>query len=94
MDILLNVKKAKETVYTLLEENPDFDLWKSIYAQLDFILSDFDSTGKHKRMANKDRVREIILGVQAIREIEAGNPELADLLCNIDYEYKKYYGVS
>jgi hypothetical protein len=94
MNIILNTNKAKDVLAKLEKENPDFNLWHSISSQLNFILDDFDSSGNHKKQASKERVKEIIIGVQAIREIDAGNPKLADLLCEIDYEYKKLYGLN
>ncbi len=94
MNTLLKAKKAKNILSKLEKENPDYNLWQSISSQLSYILNDFDSSGNHKKEAVKERVQEIIMGVQAIREIDAGNPELADLLCEIDYEYKKLYGLT
>ncbi len=94
MDIILSTKNAKNILGKLEKENPGFNLWHSISSQLNFILDDFDSSGNHKKQASKERVKEIIIGIQAIREIDAGNPELADLLCEIDYEYKKLYGLN
>jgi len=94
MNILLKTKKAHDVLTKLEKENPDYSLWRSISSQLNFILDDFDLSGNHKKVADKDRVKEIIMGIQAIREIDAGNPELADILCEIDYEYKKLYGLT
>ena len=94
MNIFLKTKKAKDVLSKLEKENPDYNLWRSISSQLNFILDDFDSSGNHKKEADKERVKEIIMGIQAIREIDAGNPELADILCEIDYEYKKSYGLT
>jgi len=94
MNTLLKAKKAKNILSQLEKQNPDYNLWKSISSQLNFVLNDFDSSGNHKKEAVKERVKEIIMGIQAIREIDAGNPELADLLCEIDYEYKKSYGLT
>lgn len=93
MDIFLNTNKARKIIIKLEVQHPDFSLWKSISKQIKFILDDFDSSGKQKKIADKERVKQLILGVQAVREIEAGYPELADLLCEIDYEYKKTYGL-
>ena len=91
MNTFLKAQKAKDILTELEKENPGFNLWTSISAQLNFILNDFDSSGNHKKDANKNRVDELILGVQSIREIEPGNPELSELLCDINYEYKKLY---
>ncbi len=93
MDIFSYTKKARLILTDLERENPKYLLRKSISAQLDFILDDFNSAGEPKKAADKESVKKIILGVQAVREIEVGNPKLADLLCEIDYEYKKLYGL-
>ncbi|UUA74888.1 immunity protein Tsi6 family protein [Cellvibrio sp. QJXJ] len=85
--------KAQSIVDALLQKNPDFPLWRSIKNQLDFIESDFEVSGSFKSNSNIEMVRNIILGVQSIREVEQGNPELSDLLCEIDYQYKKLYGL-
>ena len=68
-------------------------MWRSIKNQLDFIEGDFEVSGSFKSNSNIEMVRNIILGVQSIREVEQGNPELSDLLCEIDYQYKKLYGL-
>ena len=94
MNILFTAKKAHDVLAKLEKENPDYNLWRSISSQLKFILDDFDLSGNHKKEADTERVKEIIMGIQAIREIDAGNPELADILCEIDYEYKKLYGLT
>jgi hypothetical protein len=92
MNILnVDISIAKALIADLLLENPDFGLWKSISAQLEFIADDFDEDGNFKNSANVENVKKIILGLQSIREIEPGNPELSDLLCEIDYQYKKLY---
>ena len=91
--IYSNTLNAKSKITDLTQENNSFPLWNSILAQLNFIENDFEPNGNCKNSANKEKVSKIILGVQAIREIEPGNPELADLLCKIDYEYKKHYGL-
>jgi Tsi6 len=95
--IMFNVFKktseAKLTLSRLLAENPQHALWVSISAQLDFILQDFDNHGTWLKSAPVARVSDLIMGVQAIREIEVCYPELADKLCKIDYDYKKLYGL-
>ena len=93
MSAFLKTKEAKGIITRLEKENPDYNLWHSISSQLDFIINDFDIHGNPKRTADKESVKEIIIGVQAIREIDAGNPELAELLCDVDYEFKKLYGL-
>ncbi|EIK42930.1 hypothetical protein O59_001211 [Cellvibrio sp. BR] len=88
-----NIAQAQSLVDALLQENPDFPLWRSIKNQLDFIESDFEVSGSFKKKSDLEMVKRIILGVQSIREVEPGNPELSDLLCEIDYQYKKLYGL-
>ncbi len=88
-----NIAQAKSLVDVLLQVDPDFPLWISIKNQLDFIENDFDENGVFKKSADMERVKKIILGVQSIREVEPGNPQLSDLLCEIDYQYKKLYGL-
>ena len=84
---------AKNIIALLEQENPTYGLWNSIAAQLEFIAQDFDSLGNFKHSADEQRVKDIILGVQAIREIDASQPDFADLLCEIDYQYKKLYNI-
>lgn len=93
MNIFLKATKAKLEIESLKIESPGYKLWDSILSQINFILDDFDKVGGFKNKASVDRVKQIILGVQAIREIEPGNMSLADLLCEIDYEYKKLYNL-
>jgi hypothetical protein len=93
-NIFLEVSKAKKIVLVLLQENPSYNLWMSVAAQLDFIFQDFDDDGVFLKSAKLERVSDLILGLQAVREIEAGNPELADLLCEIEYSYKMQYGIA
>lgn len=88
-----NIMKARSLIDVLVQENPGFPLWNSINAQLGFIENDFDAEGNFRKNADVEMVKKIILGVQSIREIEPGNPELSDLLCEIDYQYKKSYGL-
>jgi len=93
MNVFLKAKKAKLEIDDLRNESPSYNLWSSISSQLDFILDDFDTSGGFKNQAAVERVKQIIIGVQAVREIEPRNMQLADLLCGIDYEYKKLYSL-
>ncbi|MGI9283267.1 MAG: immunity protein Tsi6 family protein [Endozoicomonas sp.] len=93
MNLFNDINSALAEVQQQRIENPDYSLWKSIEAQLRFMLNDFDDKGKCRKSANLERVDAIIIGVQAIRELDTGNPQLSDLLCNIDYNYKKIYHI-
>lgn len=83
--------KAKKAIEALLSDSPSYQLWRSIEVQINFILSDFSSSGVFLKKTNTGRVNQIILGLQAIREIETSHSEFADLLCQIDCEYKELY---
>ena len=93
MNVLFKAEKAKLEIDILRKESPSFSLWDSISSQLDYILNDFDSSGNFKKTSDVSRVKQIIIGVQSVREIESGNSKLADLLCEVDYEYKELYGL-
>ena len=93
MNAYKNAIQAKKIVSSLRSDNPDHNLWISVENQLNFILNDFDRLGNFKKSADKEKVSKIILGVQAVREIDAGDEKLADLLCEIDYEYKSLYSI-
>jgi len=93
MNLFESTQAANKEVSKLIAENPDFALWQSLYNQIGFIQQDFDEKGVFKKRAELERVSELILGIQAVREVEANNPELAELLCDIDYEYKSLYGL-
>jgi hypothetical protein len=67
---------------------------ESIKNQLSFIKDDLEQSQPFALKADRADVQRIILGVQAVREIESQNEELADLLCDIDYGYKQLYGIS
>ena len=82
---------AVKIIAGLRIQAPEFQLWKSIEEQLNFIISDFSIAGKFLHQANTERVNQIIIGMQTVREIESTDPALADLLCEIDYEYKTLY---
>jgi hypothetical protein len=70
MNVFIKAKKAKFEIDDLRNESPSYNLWSSISSQLDFILDDFDASGEFKNKAAIERVKQIIIGVQAVREIE------------------------
>jgi len=91
---LLNKTRNTATIITKLKtQSPEHQLWKSIEAQLNFIISDFSIGGDFLHQADAERVSQIIIGLQAVREIESTDPSLADALCEIDYEYKALYKI-
>jgi hypothetical protein len=92
--ILKKIEEASQIMYSQLPGMKLSETMGSITKQLDFIKNDLERSKPDLLKANKEDVQRIILGVQAIREIEPQNEELADLLCDIDYEYKKLHGIS
>jgi hypothetical protein len=94
MDILKRIEEASQIIKKQFPSSKLTETMESIRNQLVFIKNDLEKSQPFTPKANKADVERIILGVQAIREIEAQNEELADLLCDIDYEYKKLYGIS
>lgn len=89
--LLNKTLNATKKITRLRKQAPEFQLWKSIEAQLNFIICDFSMAGDFLHQADVERVSQIIIGLQAVREIESTDPALADLLCEIDYEYKTLY---
>lgn len=91
IDLLNKSLETAKKIAKLRRQAPDFQLWKSIEEQLNFIISDFSMAGGFLHQAKEERVSQIIMGLQAVRELEATDPALADLLCEINYEYKALY---
>jgi hypothetical protein len=87
------INAARIIADEIYKKSQNFPIINSIKYQLDFIADDFDCSGNFKFTAAKENVERLILGVQAVREIEPIYPEFADLLCEIDYEYKCLYGI-
>lgn len=94
IDILKRIENASQIIKKQFPSSKLTGTMESIINQLDFIKDDLEKSQPFIPTANNADVERIILGVQAIREIEAQNEELSDLLCDIDYEYKKLYGIS
>jgi hypothetical protein len=94
IDILNKIEQASQIIRKQLPSSKLTGTMESIKNQLGFIKNDLEQPQPFTPKADKADVQRIILGVQAVREIESQNEELADLLCDIDYEYKKLYGIS
>lgn len=94
IDIIKKIEDASQIISRRFPSSMLNETMESINNQLDFIKNDLEKSLPFTPQANKADVERIILGVQAVREIESQNEELADLLCDIDYEYKKLYGIS
>ena len=93
-DILKKIGEAAQIINRQFSGSKLTETMQSIIKQLDFIKNDLEISQSGILKASKVDVQRIILGVQAVREIESQNEKLADLLCDIDYEYKKLHGIS
>jgi RNA recognition motif-containing protein len=94
IDILKKIDDASQIIKKQFSSSKLNETMKSITNQLDFIKNDLEKSKPYTPTANRKDVERIIIGLQAVREVESQNEELADLLCDIDYEYKKLYGIS
>ena len=93
-DILKKIEKASQIINKQFPTSKLSKTMESITNQLSFIKNDLEKSQPYTPNENKSDVQRVILGVQAVREIESQNEELSELLCDIDYEYKKLNGVS
>jgi hypothetical protein len=64
-----------------IRQSPEFSLYRSIRAQLEFIV---DHVEGRTPIAESDR-RRLILGVLAAREFETSDPDYADVLFKVSY---------
>lgn len=81
------IQSAIKEVERLQKRHPQLVVLDSILAQLDYLL-DLE-TGKSQ---DRSRLTDIILGVQAVREIEPLNEQLAGLLFAIS-DTTRYSGL-
>lgn len=67
--------RARDIAKKRLGLAPDFALFQSIYAQLQYLLAVAEGVEK-----DRSRLRTIISGTYAVREFEVSHPELANAL--------------
>jgi hypothetical protein len=77
-------ERARNRIDILLQAEPDNPLLESVKLQLQY-LRDLED-GKHQDRA---RLKDINLGLIAVREIEGWDDELADLLHRISAEVRQ-----
>ena len=75
MTAIETIEKAATLARIRLNQAPDYELFVSIVAQLDYLLSVL--TGAEK---DRSRVKEIIVGHYAVREFAESDPEFAEVL--------------
>lgn len=74
------IEKAKNIVVSRLRDAPEFKIHQSISAQIDY-MSDL-VLGVSK---DKSRLKDINVGVYAVREFNESDPELAEVLMKIQF---------
>ena len=87
MDKVKIVKDAKRVLGERLSAAPEFDLFQSIDIQLDYLLQILQGFSD-----NRDKLKEINVGVLAVREFEESDPDLARALKKVQYVVYKMTG--
>jgi hypothetical protein len=87
VDRVETVKKAKELIGNRLQAAPDFVLFQSVEAQLDYLLSILEGSS-----SDRSRLREINVGHYAVHEFEESDPDLAKELKKVQYVVYKMTG--
>ncbi len=80
MDKFETLRKAKQIAQRRLRSAPDFTIFQSIDAQQDYIQQVLDGT-----IADRSKLREINVGLYAVREFEESDPEFATELKRVQY---------
>jgi hypothetical protein len=74
-------RKAIDEISMLASEDPSFQTGPSIIAQLTYLLG-----LETKAISDRSRLKDIILGIQAVREVEPRNTAIADTLYQVSGE--------
>ena len=77
------LREALARTEALSRRHPETATLRSIVRQLDYLVS--VATGAN---GDRSRLKDVILGVQAAREVEPLDPSLAELLYRCDAEVK------
>ena len=84
MNLKEALKLAKQMTAERLAESPDYALYLEVERQLMSI-----NTGIESGIApTEEQMEEISIGLIAIREFEATDPDYADVLSKVSYLYK------
>ena len=75
MNEIREIKKTLTLSQCRLKEAPGYDVYASIVAQLDYLLAVLDGSEK-----DRSKLKEIIIGHYAVRELGESDPELAQAL--------------
>lgn len=80
MDAFQVLQNAKRLVSTRLTSAPDFTIFQSIDAQLDYVEKVLRDSS-----ADRSRLKDINVGLYAVREFEESDPEFAEELKKVQY---------
>ncbi|WP_300443455.1 immunity protein Tsi6 family protein [Zoogloea sp.] len=75
MTALKTVERALALARVRLRKNPEFEIFTSTVAQLEYLLSVLRGDER-----DRSRLKDIIVGHFAVREFEESDPELAEAL--------------
>ncbi|WP_299490903.1 immunity protein Tsi6 family protein [uncultured Shewanella sp.] len=81
------VRQTKELIKLRLKQAPDFVIFKSIEAQLDYVLDILEGN-----TMDRSKLKDINVGHYAVHEFEESDPELANKLKKIQYFVYKMNG--
>nr|WP_174505707.1 immunity protein Tsi6 family protein [Acinetobacter sp. Marseille-Q1620] len=88
MDKFLVIQEARQLTLSRIQIAPDFIIFQSINNQLDYIQSVLE--GK----CGKEKLKDINLGLYAVREFEESDPEFSEALKKVQYiVYKMVKGL-
>jgi Tsi6 len=79
------VEKGLRLIDGRLDVSPEYGMYHSIRAQLQFIQRTIVAGAK----PTDDEVDRLTLGIYAARELETTDPELADVLFEVEYLFKR-----
>ncbi|MBL4608439.1 MAG: hypothetical protein JKY01_11515 [Pseudomonadales bacterium] len=80
MDKLEVLRNAKQIIRSRLKSAPDYTIFQSIDAQLNYMQELLDG-----KISDRGKLKEINVGLYAIREFEESDPELAKELKSVQY---------
>ncbi len=83
-DFIMNkfelISSAKKIISKRLNQSNEFDIYHSIDAQLNYLSDLIDN-----KISDRTKLKEINVGLYAIREFEESDPELSNILKKIQF---------
>ena len=87
LDKVETVTQAKKIISSRLNSAPDFVLFQSIDAQLDYLMDIVKGDSN-----DRSRLKDINVGTYAVHEFEESDPDLAQALKKVQYIVYKMTG--